>query len=257
MTACVIGIAAAIPWSIGHAQSTGSQTSPPSAPASGNGGTIRALPGSRQITTAAGSKQAEGAPKAKFTALPNTGFVVWNPKLGPSSTTRAASKTGSDAWQSVFTANHAGSAVQKRLTTLFPLKYAEAASVAKTLSSLFEEDDKKNVKIVADVRTNTVIIQATADKLDEIKPVLDHLDNVEVTVGPKAWTFTIIKLKFAQAKEVEATITSLFAPSGIMVNGGNSLHVVIDERTNSLIVQGPEEQISELRILVTQLDVNK
>lgn len=202
MAACLIGVAAAVPWSVVHAQSSGSQTSGTNSKAATVAAVSRMSTAGRKITTASGN-HVQGSLAAKLAAPGNvtvtgTGNVTVSGaglKSGSSATTRAASKTGSDTWHAVFMANHAGSDAQKRLTTLFPLKYAEASSVAKTLSSLFEEDDKKNVKIVVDVRTNTVIIQATAEKLNEIRPVLDHIDSTEVTVGARQGPATIINLK--------------------------------------------------------------
>jgi len=249
VAACLIGIAAATPWSVVHAQSTGTQASGTSAPIFGSG------------TTATTGNQVSGMPTGKAVQASSVAKPVTSRQTYVKATvgkpvaplaTRTGSKAVADPAHIQTEAKHSELDAPKRITALFELKYTEAQSIAKTLSTLFEEDDKRNVKIVADVRTNTVIIQATPDKLAEIRPVLDHLDSTEVPVRATARPTTVIPLKYARANDIVTTVSKLFEGKA-----GAALRIVADERTNSLVVQGPEVQIYDLNELVVRLDVNK
>jgi type II secretory pathway component HofQ len=57
--------------------------------------------------------------------------------------------------------------------TVFHLKFAKAADVAKVLEAVF---DKQPLKISADERTNSVLIQASAVTMEMVKAILTQLD---------------------------------------------------------------------------------
>jgi len=59
---------------------------------------------------------------------------------------------------------------------IIPLKFAQAADLAKTLTTLFGDKPGKPVKILADVRTNSLVIEADGNKTDEIVRILGQLD---------------------------------------------------------------------------------
>ncbi len=78
--------------------------------------------------------------------------------------------------------------------------------------------------------------------------------------------FQIIKLEFAAAPELAATLTELLDAStrAIQKEAGKSLSastdagasVLADERTNSLLVTAPTDRMAELKTLITLLDVS-
>jgi hypothetical protein len=60
---------------------------------------------------------------------------------------------------------------------LIRLKYANAAEVAKTLSAVFRKGE--GATVVADERTNALILQAAEEKLREMRTLIAELDSEE------------------------------------------------------------------------------
>ena len=191
----------------------------------------------------------------------------------------------------------------------FPLKYADASTVADLLNNLFEQPQgsastgssnrgffpfgrqtsqtstsstsyaglKRNV-VVADVRTNSVIVTATEQNMKAFVSIIQVLDAPKVL----SETTRVYPLKYAKADTLAQTLTQLFrgnynstTSGGRYVGGvrsifglGNSssqdsdsplaqlqnITVVAETKTNSLLVTGPPNCTSVMDDLVAQLD---
>ncbi len=181
----------------------------------------------------------------------------------------------------------------------FPLKYGDAQAVATQLNNLFEQPQgstnsnrggfaflfggggggtqstdyaglKRNV-IVADIRTNSVIVTATEQNMKSFESMIKELDAPK-DVGEVT---RVYPLKYAKAADLAATLTQLFR--GNTAGGGRfglaaifglgnnqntngplqqlqQITVIAEPKSNSLLITGPPNSASLTDTLIAQLD---
>jgi len=178
---------------------------------------------------------------------------------------------------------------------IFPLKFADATLVATQLNSLFEQPQggtgttrspfffgggqpqpasaannyaslKRNL-VVADVRTNSVVVTATEQNMQQFEELIAQLDTPNL-LSDVARTF---QLKYASATTVATTLNNLFRGNTrgmsffdiIMGNRGTSgdpisqlrnITVVAETKTNTLLITGPPQAFSMVESIIAQLD---
>ena len=182
----------------------------------------------------------------------------------------------------------------------FPLEYADAKLVAEQLNNLFEQPQggvsdagasrypgyypgrsqpgattgyaglKRNV-VVADIRTNSVIVTATEQNMKSFEAMIKQLDAPQVL----SEITRLFPLKFANAPDLAETLNSLFRgeyrrPTSFfdMFYGGanrrgdeggpleqlRDITVVAEEKTNTLLVTGPPQTFAMVESMIDQLD---
>jgi len=179
----------------------------------------------------------------------------------------------------------------------FQLAYADAQTAADQLNSMFEQPQgsttnqnrpfffgggnttqptdyaglKRNV-VVADIRTNSVIVTATEQNMKSFENMIKELDAPKVL----SEVTNVYPLKYAKASELTTTLTNLFRGSTASTNGrggiaaifglGNTtqnngplaqlknITVVAEPKTNSLLVTGPPNSASVMDELIKKLD---
>jgi len=183
---------------------------------------------------------------------------------------------------------------------VFPLKQASAKIVAEQLNRLFEQPQggageaarrswwdysyggertaqptgyaglKRNV-VVADVRTNSVIVTATEQNMRAFETMIQQLDSPDVL----SQITRHFPLKYAKAADLAETLNLLFRgefrrPTGFLdyifgdygrrtEEGGpldqlKDITVVPEEKTNSLLVTGPPNAFPIVEDLIARLD---
>lgn len=180
----------------------------------------------------------------------------------------------------------------------FQLQYADAKMVADQLNKLFEQPQgnvggttrypfyygqggqqqskttdyaglKRNV-VVADIRTNSVIVTATEQNMKAFKEMIEKLDAPKVL----SEVTRIFPLKYAKAAELADTLNSLFRGNfrrqggffdfffgGYNQNqeGGpiaelRNITVVAEDKTNTLLVTGPPQSFTMIEQMIDKLD---
>ena len=172
----------------------------------------------------------------------------------------------------------------------FPLKFAEAESTAKLITTMFQGDQGNNqgddfpffrprfggqeqplrFKVTAsfDERTNTVIVSAPASIMVLIEKLVKDLENNPVTTAD----LRVFQLKNADAFTVAGMLEDIFDPQDAGEDGGfirflflgpdprgkqtPKLTAVSDDRTNSVIVTAPTEVLKVVEDVVLKLDSN-
>ncbi|MEZ6131454.1 MAG: secretin N-terminal domain-containing protein [Planctomycetaceae bacterium] len=179
---------------------------------------------------------------------------------------------------------------------VFSLENAVASQVATAIEGFYEERGGlgTRVRVVADLRTNAIIVQGRANDLEEIAALIEKFDRTEPGAVHRV---EIIELKHATAEELATTInTAIQAVSSppqqttggaggfgganqaaqelrdgksaaleFLTTTGNvkelirsgilvDVRVNADIRSNSLIISAPEASMSLLKALVAQLD---
>ncbi len=185
---------------------------------------------------------------------------------------------------------------------VYPLTYADANMVATQLNNLFEQPQggvdsssrrnpwdywygggsnrgqstgyaglKRNV-IVADIRTNSVIVTATEQNLRAFDDMIKELD------APKVMSeiMRIFQLKYATAVELADSLNRLFRGESrrsgsffdMIFGSGSSrnqdegsplsqlrnITVVAEEKTNSLLITGPPQSFTAIEKMIELLD---
>jgi len=180
---------------------------------------------------------------------------------------------------------------------VFPLKYADATLVATQLNAIFVQPQggtstggggyffrpnqsttttdsyatmKRNV-VVADVRTNSVVVTATEQNLAQFETLIKELD------APSEFTAIArtYQLRFAQAQTVATTLNNLFRGNSSRTTGNSfrdlilgtssttagdpisnlrNITVVADVKSNTLLITGPPQVFSMIDQLIGQID---
>ena len=148
---------------------------------------------------------------------------------------------------------------------LFPLRYADAATLQRLLTDLYRgpnhlrPEDRPNVTI--DDRTSTLIVSGNDDAFAVVTNLLAQLDK-EGVVGPDGviQTFT---LKHADAQRVLTMLRSLIDQGiyrpGITAAGNrrsprDAIALTADQRSNTLIVSASPENLIVVKELIRQID---
>ncbi|HEJ9122401.1 TPA: type II secretion system secretin GspD [Serratia marcescens] len=152
-----------------------------------------------------------------------------------------------------------------RVETL-ALKHAAAPEIARMVNELFREEGKRrtagasSLRLVADERTNSVMIAGDDRAREHAKELIDQLDNKSVTQG----NTQVIPLKYAKAQSLVEVLTGVSAglqneKESAAANVALLKNVVIkaDEQTNALIITAAPDVMRDLEAVVAKLDVRR
>ncbi len=136
------------------------------------------------------------------------------------------------------------------ITQIVPLKYIDAKELQNTLGRVVTPN-----AMIAYSPTNTLIISDSGYKIRRVLDIIDLLD-----VQGQQPQIAIVPIRYADAKSISEKVSEIFklsagskAPSS---RGGISNHkLMVDERTNSVIIFGPPRTIQDVRALVKRFDV--
>ena len=136
----------------------------------------------------------------------------------------------------------------KLITQIVPLAFADANEIKTLLTPLVS----KSSVILSYSPTNTLII---TDIESNIKRLLRIIKTIDVTgIGQE---IALIPLENADAAEAETILKTIFADQGQPRRKGSSEHqvrIISDERTNTIITVGSENETRRVKALLTMLD---
>ncbi len=148
---------------------------------------------------------------------------------------------------------------------LVPLKNASADEVVRIITSLTQKSGKNNspeseVDVLADPRSNTVLISGDKASRSRIKKIITSLDMPNESTG----NTKVFYLKYANAKDLVAVLTGI--GKSIATESPDpkrkqlaqsSLNIQADESTNAIVLNAPTDVIRELESIIRQLDVRR
>jgi general secretion pathway protein D len=158
------------------------------------------------------------------------------------------------------------SAVQQ--TDILKLRYAVAEDVVRMLDQLNKSEAKQSggaepeVLLVADSRTNSVLVSGDELERARIRKLIIHLD----TPLEQSGNVKVIYLEYADAKDmsevltrVMQNITQLDAGDGKKQSrsGGNTSTIEADEGTNALIITADADEMASLEAVIHRLDIRR
>jgi len=134
--------------------------------------------------------------------------------------------------------------VSPRLSKVVRLKYASATELIKPLSGIAAG----SADVQADPRTNSVIITGTDFAILMLEQIIVLLD-----VGTAADTAVIdptstkiFPLAYSQASAIQQIVSGFSSPAG---------GIVVDSRTNSLIITDTDSALARMEQILSQLDI--
>lgn len=148
-------------------------------------------------------------------------------------------------------------------TDVVPLKYANATDVVSMLSQLEKPDPNRGMTtappvIVADKRTNAVVISGDDLTRQRLKLLIDDLDRPQTRNS----NVRVIYLKYAKAEDVSKVLTGLLQSVGGKPAEGapptaTQAAVQADEATNSVLITADVETMDTLLSVVDSLDIRR
>ncbi|WP_328592268.1 type II secretion system secretin GspD [Parahaliea maris] len=157
------------------------------------------------------------------------------------------------------------SAVQE--TDLIKLKYAVAEDVVRMLNQLNESEAQASggtepeVLLVADKRTNSVLISADELERARIRKLISHLD----TPLEQSGNVKVIYLEYAKADEIAEVLTRVMQNISQLDpdekqprrTSSNTSTIEADIGTNSLIITADADEMAAIESVIRRLDIRR
>jgi len=157
------------------------------------------------------------------------------------------------------------SAVQQ--TDVIKLRYAVAEDVVKMLDQLNKSEAKaaggeQETLLVADTRTNSVLISGDELERARMRKLIAHLD----TPLEQSGNVKVVYLEYANALDIAEVLTRVMKniseldtadganPAG---RSGNTSTIEADEGTNALIIQPDTDEMAALEAVIARLDIRR
>ncbi len=148
---------------------------------------------------------------------------------------------------------------------VIPLQNASAGDVAQVLTSLTQAQQGAEAgppfKIVADTRTNSILLSGgTSDRL-RIRTLIARLDTPTETGNTQ-----VIYLRYALAKDIADELKTLLTDLQKQSSGGTgaaasasqpNVSLIPDERTNSLVITAPPKIMRSIQDVISKLDIRR
>lgn len=151
--------------------------------------------------------------------------------------------------------------------SVIPLASASAATLAKSLSTVFQRRARRvkpggpedaEVRVVADERTNSLIILASEDETRKIKQLVRLLDKEP----PKGeGDIRVRYLRHANAEDLTKVLSSLPSKQSAKTDPGKApiiskeARIVADKATNSLVITADKADYRVLDAVIEKLDI--
>jgi len=128
------------------------------------------------------------------------------------------------------------------------------------------EDERQQLSIAVDARTNTLIVSGTADYLELVKKLVHELDSIEANERERR----VYSLRNAKATEIATTLKSYFSDEssaerstlGPQLSGSlmrrleEEVTVVGDEKSNKLVISTSPRYMNTVLAIVDELDAS-
>jgi general secretion pathway protein D len=151
---------------------------------------------------------------------------------------------------------------------VIPLQNAPAADVVQVLTSLMQADASGQngapLKLVADERTNSILVSGDKGQRLRIRALTAHLDMPLETGNTQ-----VVYLRYAKAKDVSDELKGYVSDlqkqgagkAGVAGAAGGSaaidISVIPDDRTNALVITAPPKAMHSVQDVISKLDIRR
>lgn len=157
----------------------------------------------------------------------------------------------------------------KEQVTVIRLNYASAQAISEQITRIMQESKdsslqtgrsrstsqiKTGIRILPDVRTNSLIVVANAQDTEAIRRLAEQLD-VERPIG--ANNIHVVYLKNARATETADSLTEALTNLRItdVLEAAQNVNVAADEGTNALIITASTQDYEVIAEIIEKLDI--
>jgi len=146
------------------------------------------------------------------------------------------------------------------------LNYASAVELAEVINNLVREESKENQtqillpKIVADKRTNALVISGPVKVRNKLKSLIKRLDVEQSSQG----NTRVFYLKYAKAAKIVEVLTGVSEKisndkksSPEVSSGKDDVSITADEQTNSVVITADQSAMQELEKVIARLDIRR
>jgi type II secretory pathway component GspD/PulD (secretin) len=149
---------------------------------------------------------------------------------------------------------------------VFPLRVARAEELARTMDQMYPEppmpvdsrgrplphlQGRKEVFVRADTVTNSLIVDAPANRLNGFERLVESLDTLNVGEDVEVRTYRVTR---ADANAVAQAITRLAGSGALAAAGRTAVTVTVEPSTRAIVVSGPAGSFGQIESLVRDLD---
>lgn len=151
-------------------------------------------------------------------------------------------------------------------TDIVKLRYGVAENVVGMLDQLTKSEAKQSggeseVLLVADARTNSVLVSGDELERARIRKLVEYLD----TPLEQSGNVKVVYLEYAQASEIADVLTRVMQNINRLDTGDsakkprsdNSATIEADEGTNSLIITADTDEMASIEAVIHRLDIRR
>ncbi len=146
-----------------------------------------------------------------------------------------------------------------------PLQHASAAEIVRILTALTQAPRQDNAPVttslVADARTNSVLIGGDKNERLRLRTLIAHLDTPLEDGGDTRVRY----LRYADSEELATKLQQHFTSQGAAATGGaqaaaaatQGINVWADTQTNALVINAPPKIMRSMMQIVDKLDIRR
>ncbi|MGC7840408.1 type II secretion system secretin GspD [Pseudomonas wayambapalatensis] len=152
---------------------------------------------------------------------------------------------------------------------VMPLKHASAADTAPLVTRLLaREQGADSAQVVADPRSNALLVRGSADSRERVRALLGQLDRPSDNLHSS--NTQVIYLRHANAAEVVKVLRGLGqdggvpdAPAGegkeapVRTASDSGVRLEYEEGANAVVMVGPDSELAAYRNIVERLDIRR
>ena len=146
------------------------------------------------------------------------------------------------------------------------LEYAASSDLVRVLNQLRQKDKEKSASassavVIADERTNSILISGDKSERLQIKAIIAHLDTPMESSGDTE----VVYLRYAKSKELAAILSGLGKDyikekkkqKGKAPSTSPIVNVHAYEAANALVINAPPELMKSMKAVLRQLDIRR
>lgn len=152
---------------------------------------------------------------------------------------------------------------------MIPLRHASAADTAQLVTRLLaREQGADGTQVVADPRSNALLVRGSADSRERVRALLAQLDRPSDSLHSS--NTQVIYLRHANASEVVKVLRGLSQSGAVPAEGegqgketpvamasDSGIRLEYEEGTNAVVMVGPDSELAAYRNIVEQLDIRR
>lgn len=151
---------------------------------------------------------------------------------------------------------------------VMPLQHASANDTSQLITRLLaREQGADSAQVVADPRSNALLVRGSADSRERVRALLAQLDRPGDAL--RSSNTQVIYLRHANAGEVVKVLRSLSQDAGAAPAEGDKdgklaapvnlsgIRLEYEEGTNAVVMVGPDSELAAYRNIVEQLDIRR